>query len=71
MASMRDYAFDVTLTATVTVPGASRAAAARTLRDVLECADANLGTLPGGDPILCEASLDPRHPPVPAGGGDG
>lgn len=54
---MTEYAFDITLAGAVRVKAETLAQAQATLREVLDCADANLGAWPNGDPILAEVSL--------------
>lgn len=55
---MKEYFFDVKLFASIRVKAESEAAARATIADCIDCADANLGAWPNGDPILCEVSLD-------------
>lgn len=58
---IHEYSFDVKLFAAIRVKAQSRAEARKMLLDALDCADANLGAWPSGDPILCEVSLDEGH----------
>lgn len=58
----REFAFDVRLFSTLRVKAASEAEARALLREHVDCADANFGAWPSGDPILGEASLDDGEP---------
>lgn len=58
MSVVREYAFDVKLMATIRVKASSEDEARALVRDHLDCADANLGAWPDGNPILAEASMD-------------
>lgn len=53
-----EYIFDVKLWATIRVQAGSEAEARKMLSDALDCADANFGAWPNGDPILAEASME-------------
>jgi hypothetical protein len=53
-----EYSYDCKLFATIRVQGDSEPEARQALLDALDCASANLGAWPNGDPILCEASID-------------
>lgn len=55
---MREYAFDVKLFAFIRVRAADEAEARRMLAEAFDCADANFGAWPNGDPITAEASID-------------
>ena len=55
---MHEYLFDVKLFASIRVKANSEAEARAMMIEALECADANFGAWPNGDPILAEASLD-------------
>jgi hypothetical protein len=55
---MKEYAFDVKLFAAIRVKASSEGAARAMLVERLDCADANFGCWPNGDPILAEASID-------------
>lgn len=59
-----EYAFDVKLFATVRVNAATEAEARAMIREHIECADANFGAWPNGDPILAEASVDDDEIPL-------
>lgn len=54
----REYAFDVKLFATIRVKTFSEAFARALVREHVQCADANFGAWPNGDPITAEASVD-------------
>lgn len=58
----REYAFDVKLFAAVRVRAARLSDAIAMVRAALDCADANLGAWPSGDPIMAEVSLDDEDP---------
>jgi hypothetical protein len=53
-----EYAFDLKLDVALRVRAATFEAAVKILKERLDCAEANLGAWPNGDPILCEASLN-------------
>ena len=55
---MHEYLFDVKLFAAIRVKAETEEQARQMLRDSIECATANLGHWPSGDPIVCEVSLD-------------
>lgn len=55
---MREYLFDVKLFASVRVNANNIAEARKMLNDVFDCADANFGAWPDGDPVTAEASQD-------------
>lgn len=52
------YTFDAELTAVISVEAASPEQAKAWLLEALTSAEANLGALPDGNPILAEISLD-------------
>lgn len=54
---MKEYAFDLTLRAAIRVPADSFEQAVAWLKEAFDCADANFGAWPGGDPITGETSL--------------
>ena len=62
---LNEYAFDLTLTASLRVKAPDEKAARRMLYAALDCADANLGAWPNGDPILSEVSLVDNGPLLP------
>lgn len=55
---MHEYLFDVKLFAAIRVNATSEAEARQMMKDSIDCATANLGAWPNGDPIVCEVSLD-------------
>lgn len=55
---MHEYLFDVKLFAAIRVTADTEAEARQMMRDCIDCATANLGAWPNGDPIICEVSLD-------------
>jgi hypothetical protein len=57
---MREYTFDLTLKAAVTVKAENADQALAMVQTVFECADCNGGAWPNGEPVLFEASLDQR-----------
>lgn len=58
----KEYAFDVKMFATIRVTAMNQAHARGLLNDHLECASANFGSWPNGDPITGEASVDDDYP---------
>ena len=58
----REFLFDVKMFAAVRVMAVDEAHARALMREHLECAEANLGAWPSGDPILAEVSADDDHP---------
>jgi hypothetical protein len=54
---MPEYAFDATVRIAIRVNAASEQEARNLLDRHLDCADANFGAWPDGDPIMAEASL--------------
>jgi hypothetical protein len=54
---MSEYAFDVTLKIAIRVDAPTEQDARKLLDRHLDCADANFGAWPSGDPILAEASM--------------
>lgn len=54
---MPEYAFDITLTASIRVNAPDEEQARRLLRGRLDCADTNFGAWPDGTPITAETSL--------------
>lgn len=59
---MTEYAFDVKLFASIRVEADSEEQARALLREHVDCATANFGAWPNGDPIIGEASVDDDHP---------
>lgn len=59
---MGEYVFGVWLFSTIRVNADSEEQAHRLLREHINCADANFGAWPNGDPILAEASVADDHP---------
>jgi hypothetical protein len=57
---MPEYAFDATVRIAIRVTAATEQDARDLLDRHLDCADANFGTWPNGDPITAEASLRDR-----------
>lgn len=55
-----EFAFDVCLRGSIRVDAPTEEAARAMLREHLDCADANLGAWPNGEPILAEVSLWPE-----------
>lgn len=55
---MTEYAFDLKLDVALRVNAETQEQAIAMLRDVLDCADVNLGAWPSGDPITAEASMN-------------
>lgn len=55
--SAKVFLFDVTLTGAIRVAAHSEKEARELLAECLDCADANLGAWPNGQPILAEVSL--------------
>jgi hypothetical protein len=53
-----EYAFDVKLFATIRVTAESEEQARQMIREHVDCADANFGSWPNGEPILAEATVD-------------
>ena len=64
MAKTKEYAFDVKLFATIRVQAESVDEARQMVREHVDCADANFGAWPNGDPILAEASVDDDELPL-------
>lgn len=58
----KEFAFDVKLFATIRVRAKNVGTARRLLRENIDCASANFGAWPNGDPIIAEASIDDDHP---------
>lgn len=58
MTEQHEYAFDVKLLAAIRVTAANEAEARAKLSEHLQCADANFGAWPNGEPINAEASID-------------
>ncbi len=58
---MPSYAFDVVLTCALRVEAETEDDARRLITEQLDCADANLGEWPDGDPILAEVSVAEFH----------
>ena len=56
---MPQFAFDLKLTTALRIDAPTEKAARKLLAGLLDCADANLGAFPNGDPILAEVSLEP------------
>ena len=57
--AMHEYAFDITLRASLRMGAYTEQAARDELKEVLDCVEANLGSWPSTEePILCEASID-------------
>lgn len=59
---MNEYLFDLRLFASVRVKAESVKEARAILSDCLECATANMGAFPNGDPIIGEVSPDDGEP---------
>lgn len=57
-AAIHEYLFDVKLFASIRVKAANVEAARAMLREHVNCASANFGAWPNGDPIVAEASVD-------------
>lgn len=55
---IHEYMFDVKLFASIRVKATTERWARDMLKDAIDCATANLGEWPNGDPIICEVSLD-------------
>lgn len=55
---MKEYTFDITLLAAITVKAATQEEAEKTIRHHMDGMDCNGGMWPNGDPILFEASLE-------------
>ena len=55
---MTEYMFDVKMFASIRVKAESKEQAEAMIALHLDCADANFGSWPNGDPILAEASVD-------------
>jgi hypothetical protein len=55
---MPEYLFDVKLFAAIRVNAENETDARQMLCEALDCASANFGAWPNGDPILAEASQD-------------
>jgi hypothetical protein len=55
---MPEFAFDTTLVCAIRVKADTKEAAADLLREQVDGASANLGCWPGGEPILCEVSVE-------------
>lgn len=55
--SLIEYAFDLKLTASIRVKATSFEEAVKMLKEEFDCADANFGAWPNGDPITGEVSL--------------
>lgn len=58
---MPEYLFDLKLNTSLRVNAANESEARSVLIDQLDCADANFGAWPNGDPIVGEASVDRRE----------
>lgn len=56
--AVREFAFDVTLMATIRVKAETLAAARQAIRSYCDVMDCNGGAWPNGDPILFEAGVD-------------
>lgn len=56
---MPEFAFDLKLTTALRINAVNEKAARKLLAGLLDCASANLGAFPSGDPILAEVSLLP------------
>ena len=61
---MHEYLFDVKMFAAIRVKAGNEKEARELVRECLECADANFGAWPNGDPILGEASVDDDEMPL-------
>lgn len=61
---MTEFAFDVKLFATIRVEAGSEEEARQLVRERVDCADANFGAWPSGDPILAEVSVDDDELPL-------
>lgn len=61
---MPSFTFDLTLYTTITIPADDEREARAILRDRVNCAEANFGCLPNGDPIVSEVHLyhEDDHP---------
>jgi hypothetical protein len=55
--TMHSYLFDVTLAAAVRVEAPDVGTARGWLYEQIDCATANLGAFPNGDPMLAEVSV--------------
>lgn len=55
---MTDYAFDLKLDVALRVKADTFEDAVRLLKEKLDCAEANFGSWPNGDPIVAEATLN-------------
>lgn len=58
-----EYAFDIMLDCPIRVKASSPEEALKLIRGTLDCASANLGSWPDGDPILTEVSFSHLTPP--------
>lgn len=58
----KEFLFDLKLFASVRVRATNESAARSMIANAFNCADANFGAWPNGDPILGEASLDDCGP---------
>ena len=59
---MNEYLFDVKLLASIRVKAHTEAEARALLAGVLDCAEANFGAFPNGDPCTGEVSQDDDAP---------